>query len=66
MTAACVDLNPVLVTADEDVELLVIQVEVGNKSIRIINGYGPQEDETTTISNAFRVPVTIESIIEKV
>ena len=45
LTAAHVDLNPFIVTDNEEVELLVIQVEVDNIKIRVVNGYGPQEDD---------------------
>ena len=44
LTAVHDDLAPVLVTVDEEVELLVVQVKIGNKKIRIFNGYGPQEN----------------------
>ena len=44
----CVDsnLNPVLVTnCKDDTELLTVEVNIDTKKIRIINGYGPQEDD---------------------
>ena len=44
LTAAHDDLTPVLITADDEVELLVIQVKIGDKQIRIFNAYGPQEN----------------------
>ena len=44
LTAAHDDLAPVLVTANDEVELLVIQVKIGDKQIRIFNAYGPQEN----------------------
>ena len=38
------DLNPVLVThCKDDTEILVVEADIGVK--RIINGYGPQEDD---------------------
>ena len=46
LTAVHDDLAPVLVTADDEVELLVIQVKIGNKKVRIFNAYGPQENNT--------------------
>ena len=45
LTAVDVNLSPVLVTAEEDVEILVIQIKIGEIDIRIFNAYGPQEDE---------------------
>ena len=47
LTAADENMNPVLISTgkEDDSELLTIQVEVGSHNIRIINGYGPQEDE---------------------
>ena len=40
------DLNPVLVThCKDDTEIIVIEADIGVKKIRIINGYGPQEDD---------------------
>ena len=37
-------LNPVLISSyEEDFELIVIQTKIGNKVIRFITGYGPQE-----------------------
>ena len=45
LTAVDVNLSPVLVTAEEDVEILVMQIKIGEIDIRIFNAYGPQEDE---------------------
>ena len=40
------DLNPVLVSQrDDDVEIVVVEADLGRKKLRIINGYGPQEDD---------------------
>ena len=30
---------------NEDIEILVVQCNIGKMNIRIINGYGPQEDD---------------------
>ena len=44
LTSIIDDLNPVLIyTAGDDIELLTVEVNVGNEKIRIFNGYGPQE-----------------------
>ena len=47
LTAVDVDLVPVLVSTgeDEESEVITVQIKVGKHSIRIINAYGPQEDD---------------------
>ena len=46
LTAAVDDIKPILVSNGEDGnEILTIQVEIGSKKLRIINAYGPQEDD---------------------
>ena len=47
LTAADENLTPVLISTgrDEDSEVLTVQVKVGKYDVRIINAYGPQEDE---------------------
>ena len=51
LTSVIDDLEPVLIaTANDDIELMTVEVKVGSENIRIINGYGPQEqDDTSTI-----------------
>ena len=51
LTCIIEDLNPVLInTANEDIELMTVEVNIGSEKIRIINGYGPQEhDDTNSI-----------------
>ena len=45
MLGVNVDLNPVLVKEySDDFELVVVEVKAGNTSIRIMTGYGPQEN----------------------
>ena len=44
LTAIEENLAPVLVSSP-DSEILVVQTNVEGKEIRIINGYGPQEDD---------------------
>ena len=47
-TAVQEDLEPVLVAVGEDgVEILVVEAAFGSDKFRIINGYGPQEDDET-------------------
>ena len=51
LTSIIEDLNSVLIhTAEEDIELMTVEVNIGTEKIRIINGYGPQEyDDTNSI-----------------
>ena len=45
-TAIDVNLSPMLISsATDDIEILVTQVLIGNHKLRIINAYGPQENE---------------------
>ena len=48
LTAADENLNPVLISTgkEENSEILTVQVKAGKHEIRIINAYGPQEDES--------------------
>ena len=49
LTCIIDDLNPVLIyTANEDTELMTVEIDLGKEQIRIINGYGPQEHEDTS------------------
>ena len=64
-TAVLEDLNPLEVSAFEDIELLVVQCEVGNLKIRIMNAYGPQEDDEAKTINQFWQAVETEVIIAK-
>ena len=46
LTAVCDDLDPVLVSqGNEDIEIIVVEANLGIKKLRIINAYGPQEDD---------------------
>ena len=45
LTAIDHNLDPVLIQSDEDCEVLVVQCILRRQKIRIINGYGPQEDD---------------------
>ena len=56
--------NPILVAEySEDFELLVVEIQIRNKEIRIISGYGPQESWT----ESDRIPffIALESEIAK-
>ena len=45
MLGVHVDLKPVLVTEySEEFELLVVEISVGEKKIRLMSGYGPREN----------------------
>ena len=45
MTAVSHDLKPVLISDGDESEILVVQAHFGRQEMRIINAYGPQEDE---------------------
>ena len=51
LTAVDEQLDPVLVNADDEVELLIVQVKVGVHQIRVFNAYGPQETNPTESLN---------------
>ena len=54
LTAVDKSLEPVLIeAANEEAEVLVVQVKIGKSLIRIINGYGPQEDDPLVKKLAF-------------
>ena len=54
LTAVNQNLNPVLIEAvSEESEILVVQCQIGVHKVRIINGYGPQEDEPAANRLAF-------------
>ena len=47
LTAVDPNLNPMLITSkNEEAEILTVQLELNDKKLRVINGYGPQEDDT--------------------
>ena len=47
LTAIDENLSPVLIsTGSDEAEILVVQILVGKYKMRIINGYGPQENES--------------------
>ena len=48
VTAVDPNLNPMLVTTrNDEAEVLTVQLDVNNQKIRVINGYGPQEDDSS-------------------
>ena len=61
LTAVDEDLEPVLVsTGQDDVEILTVETKLGNSKIRVINGYGPQEDEEKQITLNFWLEIEKE------
>ena len=49
LTAIDENLDPALITENDQVELLTIQLTIGNLKVKSINAYGPQEvDDTET------------------
>ena len=64
LIAAHVDLNPKLIVEySDDFELLVVEIETKERTIRIISGYGPQEN----LEEDKRVPffLALETEVEK-
>ena len=45
------NLLPVLVSSDDENEILIVQVKLGGYEIRIFNAYGPQETNMTESLN---------------
>ena len=47
LTAIDPNLNPMLIASkNEEAEILTVQIELNKNKLRIINGYGPQDDDT--------------------
>ena len=65
LTAVHADLNPVLVTKSDDVELIVVQIEFKSYKIRVFNAYGPQEDDDFMKTNNFWQSLEAEVIVAK-
>ena len=65
LTAVLLDLDPVIVTVEDDIEILVVQFNLGGHKVRIINGYGPQEDDDTHKINEFWQATEVEIISAK-
>lgn len=65
MKTALIDLNPTLISDDANIDLLVIQVDIGNLKLRILNGYGPQEIDDTITINTFWQSLELEIINAK-
>ena len=54
LTAINQNLNPVLIEAiNQESEILVVQCQLGENKVRIMNGYGPQEDDQTAVRRTF-------------
>ena len=48
LTSILEDLNPVLIsTGKDDIEIITVEVNLGTEKLRIVNAYGPQEDDDT-------------------
>ena len=48
LTAIHKNLKPVSVSEETDVEILTVEGKINDKSVRFINGYGPQDDSNST------------------
>ena len=54
LTAVDAYLEPVLIeAANDECEILVVQVKLGSSKVRIIKCYGPQEDDPLAKRQAF-------------
>ena len=61
LPAVDVNLNPVLIeSVNEESEILVVQCQIGKKNTRIINAYGPQEDEPLSNRVSFWQSIQLE------
>ena len=59
-------LYPVLISpCNKDVDILVVQCQVNELKIRVINGYGPQEDEPIATRLTFWASLEQEIISAK-
>ena len=45
LTAIDENLDSVVTSEENDVEILTVQISIGNLQIRVVNAYGPQEDD---------------------
>ena len=65
LTAIDANLNPVLTSSfdnDDNIEILTVQLETGSHKIRVINAYGPQEDDGQEVITKFWLQVEQEII----
>ena len=53
LTAVVLELNPVLIASHDDTEILVVEIDIKGTKMRVINCYGPQEDEESHIIDQF-------------
>ena len=66
MTSVLRDLSPILIsTTKDDIEILTVEADVGFGKIRIINGYGPQEDDDINCVLNFWLELEMEVIRAK-
>ena len=54
LTAVHKNLKPVSVSDEDDTEILVVQGVIGNKPVRFLNGYGPQDESNSTEEEKFQ------------
>ena len=65
LTAALFSLEPMLITSDVENDIMTTQINIASFKIRIINGYGPQEDDDDTIIMNFWNKIEAEVIEAK-
>ena len=62
ITAVHNNLSPVQVSDDDENEVLVVETKIGDKKLRLINGYGPQEaNEEASKSFMNRIDLEVKS-----
>ena len=66
LTAVDVGLNPMLISSkNEEAEVLTVQLEINHFKIRILNGYGPQEDDSLQNKLSFWMALDQEVLAAK-
>ena len=60
LTAVHHALEPVSVFEDSEVELMTVEVSIKGRKVRLINGYGPQENLSEEVRKSFFNSLDIE------
>ena len=65
LTAVHKALNPISVSSDKDFELLVVEASLNGNKVRLINGYGPQENLPEKERKAFYTQLDLQIKMSK-